>query len=247
MPSKLAAELFDFLEEVETLDTPHAVLDALDVITWQACQAHVLGAALLPLNFGSTDSLVLDKTVFLHGSAPPGWWEERTQLAGLSPAPSDIAARLALAPYTLTELMKSLEPIGIDRWAIELNLKYGIRDLFGCPIGGRWIFAYWSPKTLLLKQDQRALLYLGGAFATAQLQKLAPPFAARLGKGANLTARELSVLRALSLGQRVGEISKDLGLGDETVRSHSKKAQTKLGARNSMHAVAQAMRLRLIP
>jgi LuxR family quorum sensing-dependent transcriptional regulator len=38
-----------------------------------------------------------------------------------------------------------------------------------------------------------------------------------------------------------------LGLGEETVRSHIKKAQTKLGARNSMHAVSQAMRLRLIP
>ena len=47
-----------------------------------------------------------------------------------------MAARLALAPFTLSELMKSLEPIGVDRWAIELNLKHGIRDLFGCPMGG---------------------------------------------------------------------------------------------------------------
>lgn len=110
--------------------------------------------------------------------------------------------------------MKSLEPIGIDRWAVELNLK--LRDIFGCPIGGRWLFAYWSPRRLQLAQDQRALLYLGGAFATAQIQKLAPPFAARLGKGAHLTPRELSVLRSLSLGRRVTEISKDLGLGEET-------------------------------
>lgn len=51
----------------------------------------------------------------------------------------------------------------------------------------------------------------------------------------------------LSLGRRIAEIGKDLGLGEETVRSHIKKAQTKLGTRNSMHAVAQAMRLRLIP
>jgi DNA-binding CsgD family transcriptional regulator len=62
-----------------------------------------------------------------------------------------------------------------------------------------------------------------------------------------LTPRELSVLRLLSLGHRVAEISRELGLGEETIRSHVKKAQTKLGVRNSMHAVAQAMRLRLIP
>ena len=158
-----------------------------------------------------------------------------------------MAARLALAPFTLTELMKSLEPIGIDRWAVELNLKHGIRDLFGCPIGGRWIFAYWSPKAMKLQPHQRALLFLGASFATTQLQKLAPPFTGRIGKGAGLTPRELSVLRWLSLGHRIAEVGEDLGLGEETVRSHIKKAQVKLGTRNSIHAVAQAVRLRLIP
>jgi DNA-binding CsgD family transcriptional regulator len=86
-----------------------------------------------------------------------------------------------------------------------------------------------------------------GNFATTQLQKLAPPFAGRLGKGVSLTPRELSVLRWLSLGHRIAEVSKDLALGEETVRSHIKKAQVQLGARNSIHAVAQAVRLRLIP
>jgi DNA-binding CsgD family transcriptional regulator len=247
MPNKLAADLLHFTEAVDQLDTPEAVLDTLNTITSTSSQAHVLGAALLPLNFGDTDSLVIGKTVFLHDSAPQGWWEERAQLSARSPAPSDIGARLALAPFTLSELMKSLEPIGVDRWAIELNLKHGIRDLLGCPIGGRWIFVYWSPKAMQLQQDQRALLYLGAAFATTRLQKLAPPFIGRLAKGASLTPRELSVLRSLSLGNRLAEISKDLGLGEETVRTHIKKAQTKLGARNSIHAVSRAMRLRLIP
>ena len=81
-----------------------------------------------------------------------------------------MAARLALAPFTTSEMMKSLEPIGVDRWAVELNLKHGMRDFFGCPIGGRWIFAYWSPKVMHLEEDQRALLYLAAAFATTRLQ-----------------------------------------------------------------------------
>jgi len=247
MPSKLAADLLHFTEAVDHLRTPEAVLDGLDAITWDGCHARVLGAALLPLNFGTTDSLVVGKTVFLHQSVPKGWWEERTQLATKSPAPVDVAARLALAPFTLSDIMRSLEPIGIDRWALELNLKFGIRDSFACPIGGRWIFAYWSPRAMHLTQDQRALLYLGAAFATIRLQKLAPPFIGRLGKGADLTPRELSVLRSLSLGRRVAQVSKDLGLGEETVRSHIKKAEMKLGVRTAMHAVAQAMQLRLIP
>jgi DNA-binding CsgD family transcriptional regulator len=36
-------------------------------------------------------------------------------------------------------------------------------------------------------------------------------------------------------------------LGEETVRSHLKKAQAKLGACTRTHAVAQAIRRRLIP
>jgi hypothetical protein len=51
MPSKLASDVLEFTDVVETLDTPVAVLDALDAITWGSCNAHVLGAALLPLNF----------------------------------------------------------------------------------------------------------------------------------------------------------------------------------------------------
>jgi DNA-binding CsgD family transcriptional regulator len=85
-----------------------------------------------------------------------------------------------------------------------------------------------------LQPDQRALLYLGASFATTQLQKLAPPFAGRVGKGASLTPRELSVLCWLSLGHRVAQISKDLGLGKETVRTHIKKAQAKLGVQPTL-------------
>ena len=62
-----------------------------------------------------------------------------------------------------------------------------------------------------------------------------------------LTARELSVLRLLSIGKRTAEIAAHLGLGEETVRSHMKKAQRKLGVTDRTHAVADALRQRLIP
>jgi hypothetical protein len=160
-PSRLADDLLRFTKTVDGRNTPEAVLDALDEITWLSCHTHVLGAELMPMNFGTTDSLVIDKTVFLHKSVPKGWWEERMELSAKSPAPGAVAARLALAPFTTSELMRSLEPIGIDRWATELNLKHGMRDFFGCPIGGRWIFAYWSPKLMHLEGATRAALSRG--------------------------------------------------------------------------------------
>lgn len=247
MPGQLSVDVLKFTESVTSYHSVTEVLNELDQISWPLARIHVLGAALLPLKFGDVDSLVLGKTVFLHDSVPKDWWEERMRLSAKSPAPADIAARLALAPFTLADIMKSLEPIGIDRWASELNLKFGIRDSFGCPIGGRWLFVFWSPKKMNLTPDQKALLYLGAAFAITRIQQLSSLFPERLGKGTKITARELAVLRSLSLGRRIRYVGQDLGLGEETIRSHVKKAQEKFGVRTAIHAVAQAMRLGLIP
>jgi DNA-binding CsgD family transcriptional regulator len=63
----------------------------------------------------------------------------------------------------------------------------------------------------------------------------------------HLTPRQLAVLRCASLGQRVPEIARALGLGAETVRTHMKKARDKLGSHTTAHAVAEAMRWRLFP
>lgn len=211
MPNQLAADILSFTESVVSLPSVPDVFNSLDHITWTLAHAHVLGAAMLPMKFGDVDSMVLGKTVFLHESVPKGWWEERMHFSARSPAPGDVAARLALAPFTLADVMKSLDPIGIDRWACELNLKFGIRDSFACPIGGRWLFAYWARKLMHLSSDQKALLYLGATFATTRIQQLTPPFAQRLGKGSQLTARELAVLRSLSLGRRIRDVGQDLG------------------------------------
>ncbi len=69
----------------------------------------------------------------------------------------------------------------------------------------------------------------------------------RIGGRKSLTPRELAILRLLSTGHQTADTAALLGLGEETVRSHIKKAQGKLGVRNRIHAVSQAIRLRMIP
>jgi LuxR family transcriptional regulator len=53
-------------------------------------------------------------------------------------------------------------------------------------------------------------------------------------------------LKIASDGKTAEEIASALGLRMETVRTHFKKARTKLRARNRTHAVAEAMRQLLI-
>ena len=87
---------------------------------------------------------------------------------------------------------------------------------------------YWSKKVLCLTPEDRALLFMGASFAAIRLQRLIDPYVKRLGTGSSLTPRELAALRLLSNGKRVREIASLLDLGEETVRSHIKKAQSKL-------------------
>jgi DNA-binding CsgD family transcriptional regulator len=141
------------------------------------------------------------------------------------------------------------EPVGIDRWAHELGLKFGMRDGLTCPVGARWVVVYWSRKALshTLSPQLRALLFMAANFAAIRLEQIVGPDPGRIGKQMALTPRELSVLRLASNGHRTKRIAQLLELGEETIRSHLKKAQAKLGAKDRLHAVAEALRHQLIP
>src|SRR5262249_52588381 len=95
-------------------------------------------------------------------------------------------------------------------------------------------------------QQARGLLYTAASAAAVRLERLVGEDVKRVGSRARLTARELSVLRQASDGKSLQEIAKALHLGEETVRSHFKKAQTKLGTRNRTQTVAEAIRHLLI-
>jgi len=124
-----------------------------------------------------------------------------------------------------------------------------MRDGFTCPVGGRWVVAFWSRKELsnLMTKPMRIIVYAAASFAALRLEQLADLDPNMVGSRARLTPRELAVLRLLSTGAQFREAAQALDLGEETVRSHLKKAQTKLGVRNRTQAVAEALRQRLIP
>ena len=243
----LGQQLLQFTRDVEDLDSPDKVLDLLHQITSQTCQINVLAAVMFPLRWG--DPIEKDRTLFLHKSVPGNWWKEYQELSLKYPAAGLMIAQLALAPFTMSELIRKLEPLGIERWSVELALKYGMRDGLTCPVGGRWAIVYWSRHVLFghLTPEARAILMMGATFAVIRLEKLVGLQSGPVGDYAALTPRELSVLRLMSVGHQIKSAATLLNLGEETVRTHLKKAQAKLGVRNRTHAIAQAIRRRLIP
>jgi DNA-binding CsgD family transcriptional regulator len=245
----LQARLLDYASRVDKLRTPGDVLDELHLVTTMSLPLSVLAAARFPLKATDGVSSQLGKSVFLHKGVPDGWWEEYHTLARGRFRPILFLAMSSMAACTWTEVKRMVEPIGIDRWADELALKYGMRDGLTCPVGGRWAVAFWSRRDLsnILTQQMRIMIFAAASFAALRLEQLAGPDASRIGSRARLTPRELSVLRLVSTGSQCHDVAQALGLGDETIRSHLKKAQTKLGVRNRAHAVAEALRQNLIP
>jgi DNA-binding CsgD family transcriptional regulator len=67
----------------------------------------------------------------------------------------------------------------------------------------------------------------------SQLTAIAPPC---------LTAREATVLRLISEGQRPAVIARTLCYSESTIKQTIKMAMRRLGAKNRTHAVALALR-----
>jgi LuxR family quorum sensing-dependent transcriptional regulator len=245
----LQVELLDYASRIEELATTNDVLDRLHEVIARSLPLGVLGAARFPVRDTDWSSMRLGKSVFLHKETPEGWWEEYDALAQGKFRPNLFLAKSSLASHTWTEVRRLFEPIGVDRWSDELALKYGMRDGLTCPVGGRWVVAFWSRKVLcnILAQPARILIFAAANFAALRLEQLTGPDVNRVGSRARLTNRELAVLRSVSTGGQTSDIAKALGLGEETIRTHLKKAENKLGVRNRTHAACEALRQNLIP
>ncbi len=243
------ARLLDYAADVGALQSPCEVLNELHAVTSGDLPLSVLGAARFPIKSGDWDAVQLGKSAFLHKDVPAHWWEEYKALMHGKFRPVLFLASSSLAAYTWTEVRRLLQPIGVDQWSHDLALKHGMRDGFTCPVGGRWVVAFWSRRELsgVLTCPKRIMIYAAASFAALRLEQLVAPDPGLFGSRGHLTPRELAVLRLISTGAQLREAAQALGLGEETVRSHMKKAQAKLGARSRTQAVAEAVRQHLIP
>ena len=66
------------------------------------------------------------------------------------------------------------------------------------------------------------------------------------GSRGKLTRRQREILQLLADGESTTVAARELGLSEETVKTHTKNVLARLGARNRTHAVAIALRESLI-
>jgi len=82
--------------------------------------------------------------------------------------------------------------------------------------------------------------------AAVDQERFVDPAVPPKGSRGQITRRQREILQLLADGGSTTAAARDLGLSEETVKTHTKNALGRLGARNRTHAVAIALRESLI-
>jgi DNA-binding NarL/FixJ family response regulator len=84
------------------------------------------------------------------------------------------------------------------------------------------------------------------ARAALDQERFVDPAVPPSGSRGKLTRRQRQILQLLADGGSTAIAARELGLSEETVKTHTKNVLARLGARNRTHAVAIALRASLI-
>jgi DNA-binding NarL/FixJ family response regulator len=82
--------------------------------------------------------------------------------------------------------------------------------------------------------------------AALEHERFVDPAVPPKGSRDKLTRRQRQILQLLADGESTAVAARELGLSEETVKTHTRNALARLGARNRTHAVAIALRESLI-
>ncbi|HSS03687.1 MAG TPA: response regulator transcription factor [Solirubrobacterales bacterium] len=91
-----------------------------------------------------------------------------------------------------------------------------------------------------------AELMAKAAWAALEQEQFVDPAVPPRGSRGKLTRRQREILQLIADGGSTVVAARELGLSEETIKTHTKNALGRLGARNRTHAVAIALRESLI-
>lgn len=82
--------------------------------------------------------------------------------------------------------------------------------------------------------------------AAVEQERFVDPSVPKKGSRGKLTRRQREILQLLANGESITFAARELDLSEETVKTHTKNALARLGARNRSHGIAIAIRESLI-
>jgi DNA-binding CsgD family transcriptional regulator len=248
----LKSPLHHYVDDVIRCVTPMEVVERLDLLLRSGglvfagvnMRLRAFSAGRFPEKVGDWEAVKVGETMFWHKSVPVEWQREYELMRVNRYDPIIMLARTSVMPFAWSEAADMLDLIGGERWVHESLHRYGIPDGISAS-AARWMINIWSPDKVTMTSKVRMMIATVALHAALRLEEMVRANVRDTTHRPPLSPRELAVLRGASIGQKASDTAKVLGISIETVRTHMKSAQDRLGARNAAHAVAEAMRLRL--
>jgi len=249
MPERLARAVQQFADDVGRLQTPLAVLVALQNVSHCTLGVEVLGAWILARNFEDqlTDWREGEK-LFFHPDVPRSYWPDYLkQYAEHGYSALTLKAWRTSVPFTFAEAEHDNSDSPAS-WIFDFSRSYNIRDGLYCTYRA-WAVVFISTKLLALRPSQRAFLAAAAQAAVGRIEDIVKSRRKGCcGKADtfDLTARELEVLQQRAFLGCNAAISKALGISIQTVDVHLRNVRKKLKVEDTAIALLEAYKRGLI-
>jgi LuxR family quorum sensing-dependent transcriptional regulator len=239
-PFEYGRDAFEFVERLNGLSTTSQVLDSMQT----AIARHGLETLLL-IGLPNPDQRFED--IVLGRRWPREWLKIYTEEQYVHVDPVLRHLRRTAGPFEWSEVRfdAEREPRGAE--LMGRRHEFGFDGALVVPIsgpGGNVACVSMSARKFTLTPRDRRPLHLMAYYAFEKVAgfRRRQPLPIRR----SLTEREREVLSWAAMGKSAWEVSEILSIAERTVNEHAQTAFQKLGAMNKTHAVALAIRDRLI-
>lgn len=147
------------------------------------------------------------------------------------------------APIGVVEALRGVEAIRLLR---ETAPGLGIVAHGECTERYMASAALQAGAAAYLSRTAAAEALLDAVRAALAHERFVDPAVPPSGSRGKLTRRQRQIVQLLADGHSTAFAARELGVSEETVKTHTKKALARLGAKNRTHAVAIALRESLI-
>lgn len=233
-----ATEAFAFIEELDRLSTPQAIIDAMEgSFALFGFQNFIMTG--LPHPEQRIEGLVLLK------KWPVEWYRRYTQKGYDRHDPVIRQCRQTVQPFEWTEATYDPEASPRAEEVMRGAVEFGMKEGYCLPIHG--LNGYeaclsMSGPHLDLTSRTKPAIHLMAMYAFERARQVMLP-----SPSPNpLTAREQETLRWAALGKSAADTGEILGVTERTITAHMASACHKLSAVNKTHAVARALQHRFI-
>ena len=233
-----AEEAFAFIESLDLLASPEAVMDAMEkALSLFGFENFIMTG--LPGPRERFEQAVLAR------KWPEGWFEIYAREDYVRVDPIIRQCRNTVQPFEWREA--ALDPQNEPRALEVMNraVDYRMREGFCLPVHG--INGYeaclsMSGTSLDLSSRTKTALHLMSMYAFERIRSQIGP----APRSKSLTSREKEMLVWAAAGKSAADTGEILGITERTVTAHIVSACHKLEASNKTHAVARALQYRLI-